>query len=74
MDIYFVFARDPPEGWLDAPDIKVVKPEELGPLEGTIVVVVGDCQLAERLQVACMSEEEAERFLEGLKAYPPPGR
>ena len=74
MDIYFVFARKPPERWREAPGIKAVKPEELGPLEGKIVVVVGDCSLAERLRVACMSEEEAERFLEGLKAYQPSQR
>ncbi|MDT7869241.1 MAG: hypothetical protein RQ839_03605 [Thermoproteus sp.] len=52
----------------DAPGIEVVSEEDLPPIDGKIVVVVGNRELAERLGAAYMSEEEALRFVELLKS------
>ncbi|AFA38653.1 hypothetical protein Pogu_0626 [Pyrobaculum oguniense TE7] len=71
MELYVVFPNDPPEEWLSLQGVKVVSAKELGSIEGKFVVVVGDCQLAERLKVACLTEEEAEELLKELKVYPP---
>lgn len=54
---------------IDIPGIEVASVDAMPPIEGKIVVVVGDKELAERLKVAYMTEEEAEKFLEGLKQY-----
>ena len=67
MDLYVVFPKDPPVGWQSVPGVKAVSAEELKSIEGKFVVVVGDCHLAERWQVACLTEEEAEEFLKELK-------
>ena len=71
MDLYVVFPRDPPEEWLGVPGVEAVGAEELKSIEGKFVVVVGDCRLAERWRVACLSYQEAEELLRELKAYPP---
>lgn len=73
MDLYVVFPRELPGEWLGIPGVKAVSAKELGLIEKRFAVVVSDCQLAERWQVACLSEEEAEEFLRELKAYPPSG-
>ena len=69
MDLYVVFPKDPPEEWLGVPGVKAVSARELKSIEGKPAVVVGDCHLAERWRVACLTEEEAEEFLKELKAY-----
>ena len=74
IDLYVVFPGDPPKEWLGIPGVKAVSAKEIGSIEGKFVVVVGDCQLAERWQVACLSFQEAEEFLRELWAYPPSGR
>ncbi|AFA40277.1 hypothetical protein Pogu_2250 [Pyrobaculum oguniense TE7] len=71
MELYVVFPQSPPEEWLGVPGVKAVSVKELGSIEDKLVVVAGDCQLAERLQAACLTEEEAEELLKELKAYPP---
>ena len=74
VELYVVFPQSPPEEWLSLQGVKAVSAKELGSIEGKLVVVVGDCQLAERLKVACLTEEEAEELLKELKVYPHPGQ
>ncbi len=52
---------------VDIQGIEVATIDEIPPIEDKVVVVVGDKDLAERLKVAYMTEEEAEEFLEELR-------
>jgi hypothetical protein len=70
VDLYVVFPKDPPGEWLGIPGVRAVSAEELSSIEGKLVLVVGDCQLAERWRVACLTEEEAEEFLREFRAFP----
>ena len=74
VNLYIVFPGDPPKKWKSIPGVRAVKADELGTIDGKFAVVVGDCHLAERLKVACLTEEEAEELLRELKAYTHSGR
>lgn len=67
MSLYIIYNGNPPEEWRGIPGVKVVRREELTSIDGEIAVVVGDEELARRLRVLHMTEEEAEEFLRYLK-------
>ncbi|AAL64782.1 hypothetical protein [Pyrobaculum aerophilum] len=67
MELYFAFKKDPPKEWEGITGVKAVRADQLSSIEGKFVVVVGDRELAERLRVGYLSEEEAQEFLEFLK-------
>ncbi|ABL87207.1 conserved hypothetical protein [Pyrobaculum islandicum DSM 4184] len=69
MSLLILFKGDVPPHWkslkAEGLEVKSLK-EGLPPLEGKFVVVVGDRELAERLKVGYMTEEEAEDFYKFL--------
>jgi hypothetical protein len=70
MSLLMLFRREVPRHWreLKAEDMEVKSlAEGLPEIDGRFVVVVGDRELAERLRVAYMSEEEVEEFFRYLK-------
>jgi hypothetical protein len=70
MSLLMFFREEVPRHWreLEAEGLEVMSlAEGLPEIEGKFVVVVGDRELAERLRVAYMSEEEAEEFFRYLK-------
>ena len=62
MDLYVVFPKDPPEEWLGIPGVKAVGAGEFGSVEGEFAVVMGDCELAERRQVASCRRRRPRSF------------
>jgi hypothetical protein len=70
MSLLMLFRGEAPRRWreLKAEDLEVKSlAEGLPEIEGKFVVVVGDRELAERLRVVYMSEEEVEEFFRYLK-------
>jgi hypothetical protein len=66
MEVYLVFRGRPPK-WAEAPGVKAVSADSLTSIEGKFVLVVGDRELAERLQVGYLTEEEARELLSYIK-------
>lgn len=58
-----MFKGHPPESWRWIPGVRPIAAEELGEVEGRFVLVVGDWELARRLGVGFLTEEEAEELL-----------
>jgi hypothetical protein len=70
MSLLMLFRGEVPRGWqeLKAEGLEVRSlAEGLPEIDSRFVVVVGDRELAERLRVAYMSEEEVEEFFRYLK-------
>jgi hypothetical protein len=70
MSLLMLFRGGVPRRWreLKAEGLEVRSlAEGLPEIEGKFVVVVGDRELAERLRVGYMSEEEVEEFFRYLK-------
>ena len=70
MSLLMLFRGEVPRHWreLKAEGLEVRSlAEGLPEIEGKFVVVVGDRELAERLRVGYMSEEETEEFFRYLK-------
>ncbi|MFZ8807449.1 MAG: hypothetical protein ACO2PN_05010 [Pyrobaculum sp.] len=70
MSLLMLFRGEVPRHWreLEAEGLEVRSlAEGLPEIDSRFVVVVGDRELAERLRVAYMSEEEAEEFFRYLK-------
>ncbi|MCU7787298.1 hypothetical protein ODS41_05105 [Pyrobaculum sp. 3827-6] len=67
MEIYIIFRGEPPPEWKQIPGIKAVKADELDTIEGRFALVVGDEELARRLGVGVLTEEEARELLQHLK-------
>ena len=63
MEIYVVFRGKPPAEWAEVPGVKAVSAGSLTSIEEKFVLVVGDRELAERLKVGYLTEEEAEELL-----------
>ncbi|ACB40555.1 hypothetical protein [Pyrobaculum neutrophilum] len=63
MEVVMVFKGRPPESWRGIPGVRAIAAEELGEVEGRFVLVVGDWELARRLGVGFLAEEEAEELL-----------
>jgi hypothetical protein len=64
MEIYVVFRGKPPAEWAEVPGVKAVSADSLTSIEGKFVLVVGDRELAERLKVGYLTEEEARELLD----------
>ncbi len=47
--------------------MKAVSADSLASIEGKFVLVVGDRELAERLEVGCPTEEEARELLSYIR-------
>ena len=67
MEIYVVFRGKPPAEWAEVPGVKAVSADSLTSIEGKFVLVVGDRELAERLKVGYLTEEEARELLDYIK-------
>ncbi len=67
MEIYVVFRGKPPAEWAEVPGVKTVSADSLASIEGKFVLVVGDKELAERLKVGYLTEEEARELLDYIK-------
>jgi hypothetical protein len=67
MKIYVVFRGKPPAEWAEVPGVKAVSADPLASIEGKFVLVVGDRELAERLKVGYLTEEEARELLDYIK-------
>jgi hypothetical protein len=67
MEIYVVFRGKPPAEWAEVPGVKAVSADSLASIEGKFVLVVGDRELAERLKVGYLTEEEARELLDYIK-------
>ena len=67
MEIYVVFRGKPPAEWAEVPGVKAVSADSLTSIEGKFVLVVGDRELAERLEVGYLTEEEARELLDFIK-------
>ncbi len=67
MEIYVVFRGKPPAEWAEVPGMKAVSADSLASIEGKFVLVVGDRELAERLKVGYLTEEEARELLDYIK-------
>ncbi len=63
MEVYVVFRGRPPTEWAEVPGVKAVSADSLASIEGKFVLVVGDRELAERLKVGYLTEEEAWELL-----------
>jgi len=63
MEVYLVFRGKPPAEWAEVPGVKAVSAGSLTSIEEKFVLVVGDRELAERLKVGYLTEEEAEELL-----------
>ena len=67
MEIYVVFRGKPPAEWAEVPGVKAVSADSLTSIERKFVLVVGDRELAERLKVGYLTEEEARELLDYIK-------
>lgn len=67
MELYVVFRGRPPAEWAEVPGVKAVSADALGSIEGKFVFVVGDRELAERLKVGYLTEEEAWELLDYIR-------
>ena len=67
MEIYVVLRGKPPAEWAEVPGVKAVSADSLTSIEGEFVLVVGDRELAERLKVGYLTEEEARELLDYIK-------
>jgi hypothetical protein len=67
MEIYVVFRGKPPAEWAEVPGVKAVSADSFASIEGKFVLVVGDRELAERLKVGYLTEEEARELLDYIK-------
>jgi hypothetical protein len=67
MEIYVVFRGKPPAEWAKVPGVMAVSADSLTSIEGKFVLVVGDRELAERLKVSYLTEEEARELLNYIK-------
>jgi hypothetical protein len=67
MEIYVVFRGKPPAEWAEVPGVKAVSADSLTSVRGKFVPVVGDRELAERLKVGYLTEEEARELLDYIK-------
>jgi hypothetical protein len=67
MEIHVVFRGKPPAEWAEMPGVKAVSADSLVSIEGKFVLVVGDRELAERLKVGYLTEEEARELLDYIK-------
>jgi hypothetical protein len=67
MEIYEVFRGEPPAEWAEVPGVKAVSANSLTSIEGKFVLIVGDRELAERLKVGYLTEEEARELLDYIK-------
>jgi len=67
IEIYVVFRDKPPAEWAEVPGVKAVSADSLVSIEGKFVLVVGDRELAERLKVGYLTEEEARELLGYIK-------
>jgi hypothetical protein len=67
MEIYVVFRDTPPAEWAEVPGVKAVSADSHVSIEGKFVLVVGDRELAERLKVGYLTEEEARELLDYIK-------
>jgi hypothetical protein len=63
MEIYVVFRGKPPAEWTEVPGVKAASADSLASIRGKFVLVVGDRELAERLKVGYLTEEEEAREL-----------
>ena len=60
VEVYVAFRGKPPAEWAEVSGVKAVSADSLASIEGKFVLVVGDRELAERLKVGYLTEEEAE--------------
>jgi len=67
MEIYVVFRGRPPAEWAEVPGVKAISADSLTSIEGKFVLVVGDRELAERLKVGYLTEEEARELVAYIK-------
>ncbi len=67
MEIYVVFRGKPSAEWAEVPGVKAVSADSLASIEGKFMLVVGDRELAERLKVGYLTEEEARELLDYIK-------
>jgi hypothetical protein len=67
MEIYGVFRGKPPAEWVEVPGVKAASADSLASIEGKFMLVVGDRELAERLKVGYLTEEEARELLDYIK-------
>ncbi len=67
MEVYVVFRGRPPAEWAEVPGVKAVSADSLASIEGKFVLVVGDRELAERLKVGYLTEEEARELLSYIR-------
>jgi hypothetical protein len=67
MEIYVVYRGRPPAEWAEVPGVKAVSADSLTSIEGKFVLVVGDRELAERLNVGYLTEEETRELLGYIK-------
>jgi hypothetical protein len=67
MEICAVFRGKPPAEWAEVPGVKAVSADSLASIEGKFVLVVGDRELAERLKVGYLTEEEAQELPDYIK-------
>jgi hypothetical protein len=67
MEIYVVFRGTPPAEWAEMPGVKAVSADSLVSIEEKFVLVIGGRELAERLKVGGLTEEEARELLDYIK-------
>jgi hypothetical protein len=67
MEIYVVFRGKPPAEWAEVLGVKAVSADSLVSIEGKFVLVVGGRELAERLKVGYLTEEEARELVDYIK-------
>jgi hypothetical protein len=67
MEIYVVCRGKPPAEWAEVPGVKAASADSPASIEGKFVLVVGDRELAERLKVGYLTEEEARELLDYIK-------
>jgi hypothetical protein len=67
MELYLVFRGKPPAEWAEVPGVRAVSADFLTSIEGKFVVVVGGRELAERLGVGRLTEEEARELLDLIR-------
>ncbi len=67
MEIYVVYRGKPPAEWAEVPGVKAASADSLASIEGKFMLVVGDRELAERLKIGYLTEEEARELLDYIK-------
>ncbi|MEZ0319633.1 MAG: hypothetical protein ABWK05_06555 [Pyrobaculum sp.] len=70
--LVFVFKQKPEGQWLEAArrySFEIYTADQIPPIGGKFVVVVGDEELAKRIGAAFFTEEEAEEFLKSLGSH-----